>query len=165
MSNSLWPHGLCRPWNSPDQNTGVGSLSLLQGIFPIQGLNPGLLHWRWILYQLCHQGSPRILEWVAYPFSRNRTGVSCIADGFFTNWAIREALIQPRCSPVSSLLSTHRNHVFQLFLSLIVVMWLNSSQCNMKRWLMKTSHALHGWTIVSQDRWSNSILDISVRMF
>ena len=48
----------------------VGSLSLLQGIFPIQGLKPGILHCRWILYQLTHQGNPRILKWVAYPFSR-----------------------------------------------------------------------------------------------
>ena len=46
-----------------------GSLSLLPGIFPIQGSNPGLLHCRRILYQLSHQGSPRILEWVAYPFT------------------------------------------------------------------------------------------------
>ena len=82
------------PWNFPGQNTGVGSLSLLQGIFPTQGLNPGLPHCRWILYQLSHKGSPRTLEWVAYPFSkgssrpRNRTGVSCIAGGFFTNWAM-----------------------------------------------------------------------------
>ena len=43
------------PWNSPGQNTGVGSLSLLQGIFPTQGLNPGLLHCGWILYQLSHK--------------------------------------------------------------------------------------------------------------
>ena len=43
---------------------GMGSLSLLQGIFPTQGLNPGLPHYRQILYQLRHQGSPRILEWV-----------------------------------------------------------------------------------------------------
>ena len=50
------------PWNSPGQNTGVGSLSLLQGIFPIQGLNSGLPHCRQILYQLSHKGSPRILE-------------------------------------------------------------------------------------------------------
>ena len=41
---------------------------LLQGIFPIQGSNPGLQHCRWILYQLSHQGSPRVLEWIAYPF-------------------------------------------------------------------------------------------------
>ena len=40
--NSLQPHGLCSPWNPPDQNAGVGSCSLLQGIFPPQGLNPGL---------------------------------------------------------------------------------------------------------------------------
>ena len=45
MSNSLQPHGLHSPWNSPGQNTGVGSLSLLQGIFPTQASNPGLPHW------------------------------------------------------------------------------------------------------------------------
>ena len=74
------------------------SLSLLQGIFPTQGSNPGLLHCRLILCQPNHKGSLRILEWVAYFFSsgsswpRNQTGVSCIAGGFFTDWAIREAL-------------------------------------------------------------------------
>ena len=62
MSNSLRPHGLYSPWNSVGQNTGVGSLSLLQGIFPTQGLNPGFPHCRWILYQLSHKGSPGILE-------------------------------------------------------------------------------------------------------
>ena len=97
VSNSLRPHGLYSPWNSPGQNTGVGSLSLHQGVFPTQGSNPGLPHCRKVLYQLSHKGSPRILEWVAFPFSsrssrpRNRTGVSCMAGGFFTNWAIREA--------------------------------------------------------------------------
>ena len=49
------------------QNTGVSSLSFLQGIFPTQGSNPGLPHCRQILYQLSHSGSPKILEWVAYP--------------------------------------------------------------------------------------------------
>ena len=48
MSSSLQPHELYSPWNSPGQNTGVASLSLLQGIFPTQWLNPGLLHCRWI---------------------------------------------------------------------------------------------------------------------
>ena len=67
VSDSLRPHGLYSPWNSPGQNTGVGSL--LQGIFPTQGSNPGLSHCRWIFYQPSHQGSPRILEWVAYPVS------------------------------------------------------------------------------------------------
>ena len=51
MSDSLW---LYSPWNSPGQNTGVGSLSLLQGIFPTQGSNPGFPFCRWILYQLYH---------------------------------------------------------------------------------------------------------------
>ena len=97
VSNSLRPHGLQSPWNSPGQTTGVGSLSLLQWIFLTQELNRGLLHYRRILYQLSHQGSSRILQWVAYPFSsgssqpRNWTGVSCIAGGFFTSWATREA--------------------------------------------------------------------------
>ena len=85
------------PWNSPGQNTRVGTLSLLQRNFPTQGLNPGLTHWGRILNQLSHKGSPRILEWVAYPFSRgsswprNQTGVSCVAGWFFTNWTIRKA--------------------------------------------------------------------------
>ena len=84
MSYSLLPHGLSSPWNSLGQNTGVGSLSLLQEMFPTQGSNPGLPHCRHTLYQLSHKGSPRILEWVAYPFSRkssqprNWTRVSCI---------------------------------------------------------------------------------------
>ena len=55
MSDSLRPHGLYSPWNSPGQNTGVGSHSLLQGIFPTQGSNPGLWHCRQILYQLSHR--------------------------------------------------------------------------------------------------------------
>ena len=77
----------------------VGSLTLLQGIFSIQGSNPGLLHCRQILYQLSHQGSPRILEWVTFPFSRGSSQprdwiqVSCIAGGFFTCWATRVALL------------------------------------------------------------------------
>ena len=84
-------------WNSPGRNTGVGSLSLLQRIYPTQGSNPGLPHCGWSLYQLSHKGNPRILEWVACPFSsgsswlRNWTGVSCIAGGFSTNWAMRDA--------------------------------------------------------------------------
>ena len=86
------------PWNFPGQNTGMGTHSLLQGIFPTQGSNPGLPHCRKTLYRLSHQGSPRILEWVAYPFSRgtsqsrDRSQVSHIAGGFFTNVDTREAL-------------------------------------------------------------------------
>ena len=99
VSDSLWPNGPCSPWNSPGQNTEVHSLSLLQGIFPTQGLNPSLSHCRRILYQLSHKGSPTILEWVAYPLSsgssqpRDQTRVFCIAGGFITNWPIKEAHI------------------------------------------------------------------------
>ena len=104
VSDPQQPHGLqptrlLRPWDFPSKNTGVGSLSLLQGIFPTQGSNPGLLHCRQILYQLSYSvqfssvtqscltlcgplncsppGSSihgnfqaRILKWVAIPFSR-----------------------------------------------------------------------------------------------
>ena len=61
MSDSLWPHGLYSTWNSPGQNTELGSLSLLQQIFPIQESNRGLLHYRQILYQLSYQGSPKMI--------------------------------------------------------------------------------------------------------
>ena len=57
MSSSLQPHELCSAWNSPGQNTGVGSPSLLQGIFPIQGSNSALPHCRRILHQLSHEGA------------------------------------------------------------------------------------------------------------
>ena len=79
----------------------VASRSLLQGIFPTQGMNPGLLHCRLILYYLSRQGNTRILEWTAYPFSSgssqasNRNGVSCFAGRFFTSWATREAQGSP----------------------------------------------------------------------
>ena len=102
-SLTLWDPMDCSPpdfsvhGDSPGRNTGVGCHDLLQGISPIQGSKPGLLHCRRILYYLSQQRSPRILQWVAYPFSRgssgpcNQNGVSCIAGGFFTNWAIRKA--------------------------------------------------------------------------
>ena len=73
--SSLLPRkwkSLCQVWlfvNSSGLNTGMGSRSLLQGIFPTQKFNQGLLHCRWIFYQLSHQGSPDIFEWVAYSFS------------------------------------------------------------------------------------------------
>ena len=73
------------------ENTGVGSLPLLQQIFPTQKSNQGLLHCRRILYQLSHKGSLRILEWVAYPFSRgssqprDQNGASCIAASQVSN--------------------------------------------------------------------------------
>ena len=86
------PPGSSVHWDYPCKNTGVGHHALLQGIFPTQGSKLGLLHWRWIFYHLSRQGSLRILEWVAYPFSRGSSGpriwtrVSCIAGGFCTSW-------------------------------------------------------------------------------
>ena len=62
LSDSLRPQGLYSPWNSPGQNTGVGSCSLPQGVFSTQESNPGLLHCKKILYHLSHQGSPENKE-------------------------------------------------------------------------------------------------------
>ena len=100
VSSSATPWTIARqvpsPGYSPDENTGVGCHALLQQIFPTQGSSPGLPHCRWILYCPSHWGSPRILEWVAYPFSRgssrprNQTRVSWITGRFFTSWATRE---------------------------------------------------------------------------
>ena len=115
MSLSLWPCGLYSPWKSPGQNTGLDSLSLLQGIFPTQWSNSGLPHWGQILYQLSHQGSPRILRRVAYSFSsgssqpRNQTRVSSIPGGFFTSWATTEALS----------LNSFKMYVFVFFLAVL----------------------------------------------
>ena len=64
------PPGSSVHGDSSGKNTGVGCHALLQEIFPTQGLNPGLPHCGWILSHLSHLGGPRILEWVAYPFSR-----------------------------------------------------------------------------------------------
>ena len=103
VSDSLQPHGLYSPWNSPGQNTGVGSL--LQG-----SSNPGIEPRSPTLQLDSLPAEPqRILEWVAYPFSigssqpRNRTRVSCMAGRFFTSWAIREA---PPCLCWSLILHT-----------------------------------------------------------
>ena len=80
--SSLRPHELYSPWNSLGQNNGVGSLSLLQGIFPTQGSNPGLLHCRQILLPAEPQGKPK------------NTGVGslCLLQGIFptqeSNWGL-----------------------------------------------------------------------------
>ena len=93
LSDSLWPHGLYSPWNPPGQDTGVGSLSLLQGTFPTQGSNPGLPQCRQILYPLSHQGSPRLtpfsLEWRSISLSLICGGL-CSGDrgpSFILRWA------------------------------------------------------------------------------
>ena len=83
--------------DSPGKNTCMCSHALFQGIFPIQGSNPGLLHCKWTLYHLSHHGSPGLLEWAAYLFfrrcswPRNWTEVSCTEGRFFASWATRRA--------------------------------------------------------------------------
>ena len=83
LSDSLPPHGLYSPWNSPGHNPAVGSLFLLQGIFPGNEPRSPALQADSLLAE--PQRSPRTLEWVAYPFSsgssrpRNQARVSRIA--------------------------------------------------------------------------------------
>ena len=83
MSDCLQPHGLHSPWNSSHQNTGVGSLSLLQGIFPTQEFYQGLLHCRQILYQLSSQGSPWTINvmmswWTLKPHIYSYKTIVCV---------------------------------------------------------------------------------------
>ena len=98
------------PWNSPGQNTGVGSLFLLQGIFPTQGLKPGLPHCRWTLYQLSNKGSPRTLEWVAYPFFM---GIFPTQE---STWGL------PHCKWILYQLS-YQGSPFPLWVLWIIVLW------------------------------------------
>ena len=96
-SDSLRPHGL---WNSPGQNTAVGSLSLLQGIFPTQGSNPALRHCRQILYQLSYKGSPSRRESEPNPEDSERQGslVCCCPWSYRVrnDWVAEQQ--QPGCS-------------------------------------------------------------------
>ena len=83
----LWPARLLCPWKFPGKNTGKVKVKVTQSCLTL--CDPMDSSW--------NSPGPRILEWVAFPFSRvsswpvNQTGVFCIAGGFFTNWAIREA--------------------------------------------------------------------------
>ena len=78
MSESLQLHGLYSPGNSPGQDTGVGSPSLLQWIFSTQGLNPGLPHCRRILYLLSHHGSSH--RFVGIQWDGEHDWLSTISD-------------------------------------------------------------------------------------
>ena len=91
------PPGSSVHGDSPGKNTGVGCHALLQGDLPNPGIEPRFPTLQEDSLPLSHQGNPRILEWVASPFSRgsswprNQTRVSCIPGRFFTSWATREA--------------------------------------------------------------------------
>ena len=82
------------PWNSPGQNTGVGSLSFLQGIFPTQGSNPGLLHCRWILYQPNHKGTS---PWNSPGQNTGVGSLSCL-QGIFPTQGLKPRL--PHCRQI-----------------------------------------------------------------
>ena len=85
MSDSLQPHGLYSPWDSPGQNTGVGCLSLLQGFFLTQGSNPGLPHCRRIIYQLIDANILPILKtgFLAHHSCKKESFIFC-RDSSFT---------------------------------------------------------------------------------
>ena len=99
MSNSLQPHGLYSPWNILQARILEWVAFPFSRNLPNPGIEPRSPTLQADSLPAEPQGSPRILEWAAYPFSsrsswpRNRTGVSCTAGRFFTNWAMREALI------------------------------------------------------------------------
>ena len=102
------PIGLYSPWNSPGQNTGVGSPSLLQGTLPTPGSNPGLPHCRQILYQLSHQGSPFILVLVSIILNNKCTllflGLPTLAvTRSFLLWSLPTEAEQPH--------TTHPGHL------------------------------------------------------
>ena len=108
MSNSLQPHGLYSPWNSPGQNTGVGSLSLLQGIFPTWELNRGCLHCRRILYQLSYQGEwdqvqERSQPWAGYAVSKRQPALlwSCAGEPSVAAHRCPQPKAEPGCRPAT----------------------------------------------------------------
>ena len=113
MSDSLWPHGLYSPWNSLGHNTGVGSLSLLQRIFPNQGSKPGLLHCRQILYQLSHQGSHMGILARSEKMMWLLLRVLClyVSLGSFLEWLPVEAghhsIRKPKLAPTSLVYRVH----------------------------------------------------------
>jgi len=116
---------------------------LLQGIFPTQGLNPGLPHCRQILYQLSHKGSPGIPEWVAYPFSsrssslRNWTGVSCIVGRFFlpTELSVKPQFLSYTHPTFPSVLCCSDNRTRNHLKSINYCTWLSrASFCLVPGW-------------------------------
>ena len=110
LSDSLWSHGLYIPWNSPGLNTGVGSLSLLQGLFPTQESKPGLPHCRSILYQLSYDLAKARSNALAQQLAGKDTRwVSCLSkcacssDPGYPWWSthiLRHSLVgHPLCTP------------------------------------------------------------------
>ena len=125
MSNSLQPHGLYR-WNSPGQYTGVGSLSLLQGIFPTQGLNPGLPHCRWLLYQLSHRGAQEYWSGqpVPSPVDLLDPGIEPVSPALQADSLPTELSGKPQKMMIEKI--TEKNFLLLKFL-LWLVLWLSNT--------------------------------------
>ena len=111
--NQPFPVLWLTPWRSPGLNTGMGSPSLLQGVFPTQGSNPGLPYCGQILYHLSHKGSPRILECSLsllqqiFPTQESNRGLLHCSWIFFYQLSYQESL-----RPVSS-----KNHITESYVS------------------------------------------------
>ena len=145
--NSLRPHGLYSPWNSPGQNTGVGSLSLLQGIFPIQGVKPGLPHCRRILYQLSHKGSPRILEW----------GSLSLLQGIFLTQELNQHL--QHCRWILYQLSYQESPEGYKFLYLLFL------KNNQPKIILVPKRHIWGWQTPGYQQWPKRVTVIKQQFF
>ena len=152
VSNSLRPHGLYSPWNSPGQNTGVGSLFLLQGIFPTQGSNPGLPHCRRILYQLSHKGSPRWVRKGIDSIERPTVGVS---RGFFVLFSKKKGGRHFRkCNKIKQVQEEGKQGL-QLLISLIWVkcLWLPKKKKTEKQASTNARDCINRSTVSRSGRW------------
>jgi len=114
MSNSLRPHGLYSPWNSPGQNNRVVSLSLLQGIFPTQGSNPylphrvdppSLLYYKWGQFSLFSTSQSLAYQEVTYLTTCKVHPVNqipaCFLEDFVRFGSIKSVLVPSKCLVIS----------------------------------------------------------------
>ena len=127
MSDSLQPHGLYSPWTSPGQDTGVGSLSLLQLIFLSQELNWGLQHCRWIIFQLRYQGSHNRIYHVA---------IYCSHQNYFQKSECsrdRKHTLGEQCnSPIKNIINSYE-----------VTMYTVCNQIPLYDWVWKSSQRVY----------------------
>ena len=132
----MTPRTVYNPWNSPGQSTRVGCLSLLQDIIPTQGSNPGLPHCRQILYQLRHQGSAIILEWVAYPYSSvSFSGIELLSPALQADSLPAEPPGKPNTVIISSDRTCYCSLVFSFFLILFLNFTILYWFCHISKWI------------------------------
>ena len=142
------------PWNSPGQNTGVGSHFLLQEIFRTQGLNPGLPQCRWILCCLSHQGSLNVLLYMPVKHTGPPASTPWVCVSLF-HWLQRSSL---------------NNHFYSLLVQALgTLQWENRSSpswthfpewktLRVLSWFSPVQHSATPWTLSmgfsSQEYWS-----------